>query len=84
VGLRLYDPQSRQWSLNWTNSNDGTMTKLAIGEFKDARGDFFTHESFDGRAIFVRNSFLDIAPDSCRFEQAFSDDGGSTWETNWV
>lgn len=48
------------------------------------RGDFFAQESFNGRAIYTRNSFSNITPDSCRFEQAFSDDGGKTWETNWV
>jgi hypothetical protein len=84
VGLRLYNPQSHQWSLNWANRSDGTMSPAMIGEFKNRRGDFFGQESFDGRAIYARNSFSDITPDSCRFEQAFSDDGGKTWETNWV
>ncbi|HXW91018.1 MAG TPA: hypothetical protein VEK33_10775 [Terriglobales bacterium] len=84
VGLRLYNSQSRQWSLNWANSRDGTMTQPMIGEFKDGRGEFFDREFFAGRAIFVRNGFSNITPDSSRFEQAFSDDGGRTWETNWV
>jgi hypothetical protein len=84
VGLRLYNPQSRQWSLNWANRSDGTMSPPMIGEFKNGRGDFFGQESFDGRAIHARNSFSDITSDSCLFEQAFSDDGGKTWETNWV
>jgi hypothetical protein len=84
VGLRLYNSQSHQWSLNWASSNDGTMNQPMIGEFKNGRGEFFDQEPFNGRAIYVRNSFSDITPDSCRFEQAFSDDGGKTWETNWV
>lgn len=84
VGLRLYNPHSRQWSLNWANRNDGIMTPPMTGEFKDGRGDFFGQESFNGRVIYIRNSFSDITPDSSRFEQAFSDDGGETWETNWI
>jgi hypothetical protein len=84
VGLRLYNPQSRQWSLNWANPNDGIMTAPMTGEFKDGRGDFFGQESFNGQVIYTRNSFSDITPDSSRFEQAFSDDGGETWEPNWV
>jgi hypothetical protein len=84
VGLRLYNPESRQWSLNWANSQDGIMTKPMIGEFNDGRGEFFAQELFNGRSIYVRNRFLDITPDSSRFEQAFSTDGGKTWETNWV
>jgi hypothetical protein len=84
VGLRLYDPESRQWSLNWANRSAGIMTSPMIGEFKDGRGEFFTQELFNGRSILVRNAFSDITSDSARFEQAFSDDGGRTWETNWV
>jgi hypothetical protein len=84
VGLRLYNPQSHQWSLNWANRSDGTMSPPMIGEFRNGRGDFFGQESLDGRAIYARNSFSEITSDSCLFEQAFSDDGGKTWETNWV
>ncbi|MCI0611680.1 hypothetical protein L0244_01690 [bacterium] len=84
LGLRLYNPESHQWSLNWANSQDGTMTTPMIGEFKDGRGEFFDQEKFNGRAILVRNRFIDIKPDFSRFEQAFSIDGGKTWETNWI
>jgi hypothetical protein len=38
----------------------------------------------NGRAILVRFVISDITRDSCHFEQAFSDDGGKTWEVNWV
>lgn len=84
AGLRLYNPRSGQWSLNWANPNDGIMTSPMTGAFEDGRGDFFGQESFEGRVIYTRNSFSDITPDSSRFEQAFSNDGGKTWETNWV
>jgi hypothetical protein len=84
AGLRLYDPQSRQWSLNWVNSADGILNRPMVGGFQAGQGEFFDQESFGGRAIFVRNRFKDITPNSCRFEQAFSEDGGKTWETNWV
>jgi hypothetical protein len=84
VGLRLYNPQSHQWSLNWANSTDGTMNQPMIGEFTNGRGEFFDQEPFNGRIILVRNGFSDITSNSSRFEQAFSDDGGKTWETNWI
>ena len=84
VGLRLYNPETRQWSLNWANGHDGIMTAPMIGEFKNGRGDFFGQELLDGRLIYTRNSFLDITTDSARFEQAYSDDGGKTWEVNWI
>src|SRR5438445_7484693 len=84
LSLRLYNPQSHQWSLNFANSNGGTMGQPTIGEFKNGRGEFFDQETLNGRAIFVRFVISDITPTSCRFEQAFSDDGGKTWEVNWI
>jgi hypothetical protein len=84
LNLRLYNPQSKQWSLNFASSRGGTMTQPTIGEFKNGRGEFYDQETLDGRAIFVRFVISDITPDSCRFEQAFSDDGGKTWEVNWI
>jgi hypothetical protein len=84
LSLRLYDPQARQWSLNTANARTGTLGAPTIGEFKNGRGEFFDQESINGRTILVRNVWSDITADSCRFEQAFSDDGGKTWEVNWI
>ena len=84
LSLRLYNPQSRQWSLNFANISDGTLAPPTIGEFKDGRGEFYSQETLNGRAILVRFIISQTTPDSCRFEQAFSDDGGKTWEVNWI
>jgi hypothetical protein len=84
LSLRLYNPQSHQWSLNFANSHTGTLSVPTIGEFKNGRGEFFDQEDFNGRTILVRNIWSDIKADSCHFEQSFSDDGGKTWEVNWI
>ena len=84
LSLRLYNPESHQWSLNFSNSSGGTLSQPMIGEFKNERGEFFDQEPLNGRAIFVRFVISDITPNSCRFEQAFSVDGGKTWEVNWI
>lgn len=84
LSLRLYNPESRQWSLNFANVKGGVMAKPTIGEFKNGRGEFYNQEDFNGRMILVRFVISDIKPDSCHFEQAFSDDGGKTWEVNWI
>jgi hypothetical protein len=84
LSLRLYNPESRQWSLNFANSRSGTMAVPSIGKFSGDRGEFFSDESLDGRAILVRFVISVITPDSCRFEQSFSADGGKTWELNWI
>ena len=84
LSLRLYNPQSHQWSLNFAGSSGGTLSQPTIGEFKNGRGEFFDQETLNGRAIFVRFVISDITSNSCRFEQAFSEDGGKTWEANWI
>ena len=84
LSLRLYNPESHQWSLNFANSAGGTMAIPTIGEFKNGRGEFYDQETLNGRAILVRFVISDITPNSCHFEQAFSDDGGKTWEVNWI
>jgi hypothetical protein len=84
LSLRLYNPQSHQWSLNFSNAADGTLSTPTIGEFKNGRGEFYDQEPLGGRAIFVRFVITPVDPDSIRFEQAFSADGGKTWEVNWI
>ena len=84
LSLRLYNPQSRQWSLNFANIATGTLSTPTIGEFKDGRGEFYNQETYNGRAILVRFVITKVTQDQCRFEQAFSDDGGKTWEVNWI
>ena len=84
--LRLYDPKARQWSIYWANSAAASpMGVPTVGAFDaNGHGEFFDQEMFQGRSILVRYIWADIKPDSYRWEQAFSLDGGKTWETNWV
>jgi hypothetical protein len=84
LSLRLYNPESRQWSLNFSNVKGGTLGPPTIGEFKNGRGEFYSQETLNGRAILVRFVIFDITQASVKFEQAFSDDGGKTWEVNWI
>jgi hypothetical protein len=84
LSLRLYNPDSHQWSLNVGSSQAGTLSVPTIGQFKNGRGEFFDQEMLNGRAILVRFVISDVTPDTCHFEQAFSNDGGKTWEVNWI
>jgi hypothetical protein len=84
LSLRLYNPAARQWSLNFSNSRLGTLGQPTIGEFHNGRGEFYDQETLGDRAILVRFVILDITPNSARFEQSFSADGGKSWELNWV
>lgn len=83
--LFLYNPEAHQWSMNFANSRTGVVgMPPTIGEFKNGRGEFYDQETFSGRAILVRIVWSGITPNSHKFAQAFSDDGGKTWETNMV
>jgi hypothetical protein len=84
LSLRLYNPESHQWSLNFSNSAAGTLGVPSVGEFKNGRGEFIDQETLGARTILVRFVISRISPTSCHFEQAYSDDGGETWELNWV
>ena len=84
LSLRLYNPASRQWSLNFANSRGGTLGVPTVGAFKDGRGEFYDQEQFGDRTVLVRFVISDITADSCHFEQAFSVDGGRSWEVNWI
>ncbi len=82
--LRLYNPQSHQWSLYWATSKTGSLSVPTIGQFKNGQGEFYDQEAIDGRTILVRYVWSKITPNSAHFEQSFSDDGGKTWEVNWI
>jgi hypothetical protein len=82
--LRLFNPRSQQWSIYWGTSANGTLDTPMVGSFADGRGEFYDQEMFEGRSIYVRFIWSRITPTSCRWEQAFSPDGGKSWETNWI
>ncbi len=84
ASLRLYNRHTRQWSLNYASMSNGMLSHPVFGGFRDGRGEFFGLEDLDGRAVLVRFVIFEVTADSARFEQAFSVDGGRTWETNWI
>lgn len=84
LSLRLYDPVSRAWRITFANQATAELTPALVGAFRNQRGVMYDHETLDGRPICVRFTFSDITPHAFSFEQAFSGDGGATWEPNWV
>ncbi len=84
MSLRLFNPESKEWSIYWSTDLTGTLDVPMIGSFTDGRGEFYSQEIFEGQHIYSRFIWSTITPISCQWEQAFSIDGGKTWETNWV
>ena len=85
VGIRALDEKAGQWLIWWLDSRNPTIEPPPMrGGFKDGIGTFLADETFNGRPIKVRFRWSEITPTSARWEQAFSPDGGATWETNWL
>ncbi len=78
--LFLYNPDSHQWTQTYASSRSGSLNSSLTGAFKDGRGELIGLDQHAGRTILVRTVWSDIKPDSHRFEQSFSEDGGKTWE----
>ena len=84
ITLRVFNPASKEWSIYWSTDRTGILDVPMIGGFKGGIGEFYSQEIFEGRHIYSRFIWSKITANSCQWEQAFSEDGGKTWETNWV
>ena len=82
--LFLYNPEAHQWSQTFVDGKVGVLTPPSIGSFKDGRGELFASDTVNGRTILVRGVWSDIKPDSHRFEESYSDDGGKTWAPAFI
>jgi hypothetical protein len=84
VTLRIYDAERDEWLLYWAGANGGPLGAPQVGRIENGRGDFYADDVWQGKPIRVVYRWSDITRTSARWEQAFSTDGGSTWETNWI
>jgi hypothetical protein len=83
--LRLYNPDTRQWSIYLLDLDKGTIdTPPVVGDFRDGRAELYNQQVWKGRVVLVRYQWFNLSPKAARMEQAFSPDGGKTWEVNWV
>jgi hypothetical protein len=94
--LRLFDPSTRQWSLNWSSSTSGRLFPPVFGHFTGDRGEFYGDDTLPhsrlrssggtpiGKEVRVRFVWSGVSDASAHWEQAFSVDGGDTWVTNWT
>ena len=85
VGARAFDPKTGRWAIWWLDGRNPTSIDPPVyGVFKDGVGTFVGDDTLDGKPIKVRFRWSEITANSARWEQAFSPDGGATWEVNWV
>jgi hypothetical protein len=84
LALRWFNSATHEWNINFATPRVGTLGVPGVGAFKDGRVDFYDYEPIGGRSVLVRFSMWKITDDAAQSEQAFSDDGGKTWEVNWI
>ncbi|WP_430392225.1 hypothetical protein [Dyella sp. 20L07] len=86
VGLRSYDPKSGQWAIWWLDGRDpfGDLDPPVKGHFEHGIGTFYATDTLRGKPIRVRFVWSGITATTAHWEQAYSADGGKTWETNWI
>ena len=85
ISLRLFDPATREWTVYWANSRTGLLQPPVTGRFApDGSCELVGDDIHDGVPIRARYRWSRITPTSARWEQAYSVDGGQTWETNWI
>ena len=83
--FRFFDPERQRWSIYWADSRrPGELDPPLFGHFDGEAGVFHGEDVHKGRPILVRFTWSGVTTPTPRWEQAFSDDGGRTWETNWV
>lgn len=85
MGLRAYDPKTSTWADWYLDGRNPTKIEVhGLGRFAGGVGTFFSEDTWDGRAVKVRGIFTPLTPTSMQWEQAYSADGGESWETNYV
>jgi hypothetical protein len=85
VTLRLFNPATGEWSIHWADTvRPGILLPPMVGKFDGDVGQFFGDEMLDGKKVLCRFLWTRASSDAPQWEQAFSDDGGKTWETNWI
>ncbi len=85
MSFRFFDPDTGLWSIYWADSRrPGRLDPPVVGSFSGNTGIFEGEGTIDGRAIRVRFTWSGVTTPTPRWEQAFSDDDGETWETNWI
>ena len=73
LALRLYNPESHQWSIYWVNAADGVLEQNPmVGQFSHGRGEFYNQQVYEGRAIYARFVWSGVTTNSPHFEQSFS------------
>lgn len=83
MGVRVWHSQEKLWADHWTGAYNGVVNPPQLGQFIDGEGIFISDDEMGGKPIKARGVWDRITPNSCRWHQSTSADGGKTWDYNW-
>ena len=84
VALRTFDLSTGRWAIYWVSVREGRLQQPVLGGFQDGVGIFEGDDVDAGIPIRARYLWHRVHTGRPRWEQAFSTDGGQSWETNWI
>lgn len=85
IAIRSFDQTRSEWSIWWLDGRSPTQLDVPVkGGFSNGIGTFYANDTLRGNPIVVRFLWVAQNPERPRWEQAFSEDGGQNWETNWT
>lgn len=82
MSIRVFNPKSEKWAINWVDTERHRLLPPMIGSFENGIGLFYGDEEHEGRSVLARFTWTTV--DAPVWEQAFSDDDGGSWEINWI
>jgi len=85
IAIRSYDAALGAWAIWWlSTAAPHALDVPVIGGFDGGIGTFLAQDTLNGQPIAVRFLWLQTDGPTPRWEQAFSNDEGKSWETNWT
>ena len=84
TSIRIYNPQTRRWTIHWVDTLTTTLTEQVTGGFEQGVGTFHGEETYRGRPVKLRFRWTDVTEQSAHWDQAYFDEANQTWETNWI
>lgn len=83
LGIRLYDAAAGMWNDHWVNGQQRIVNPPMAGTFENGVGTFMADDTDNGAPIKARGVWDRVTATSCRWHQATSRDGGTTWDMSW-
>jgi len=85
AAFRSFNEHSQEWAIWWLDRRaPHNLDVPVVGRFSGTIGTFFAQDTLNGRPVTIRFTWQTNPGQNPIWEQAFSENSGETWETNWI